>query len=167
MIHLFPLYHADMTDPDAPLAQLDDALIRLRRMWSSPAARPVDQDRWPGVELSTVLVADALHRVRGEEPGREVTVASVAGRLGVAQSTASRLVDRAVSAGIACRTASSEDARRTVLALTDRGEQLVSEAEAHRHQILGQTLQQWPAQDVALLAGLLGRFAEAVHTPTP
>lgn len=152
---------------ESPLAQLDDALIRLRRLWSGSAARPADPERWPDVELSTVLVADAVRRLRGEAPDREATVASVAARLEVAQSTASRLVDRAVGAGIVRRTASAEDARRTVLALTRRGDQLASEAEAHRQEVLGRALHLWSARDVALLARLLGRFAEDVHAPSP
>ncbi|MFK5645239.1 MarR family winged helix-turn-helix transcriptional regulator [Ornithinimicrobium sp. LYQ121] len=157
-----------MLEP-ADLPRLDDAVIRLRRLWSGPTSRHVDELRWPGVELSTILVADTLHRLGSEEgspePEDEVSVAAVAARLDVAPSTASRLVDRAVRSGAVDRRPSAHDARRTALALTTTGQQMVSEARSHRHRFLGSVLADWPAHDVSALADLLSRLADAVQSP--
>ena len=160
------MYDTSMLDP-ATLALLDDALIRMRRLWSGPTSRPVDEDSWPGVELSTILVADALHRVAAGRPGGEVTVADIAARLDVAHSTASRLVDRAVRAGAVLRRRSTRDGRRAALGLTASGQQLVTEARAHRRQLLQGVLRGWPARDVTALAQLLDRLAEAVQAQAP
>ena len=145
------------------LTQLDDALIRLRRLWHThPRSGPLE----PGAsapELSTVLVADAIHR-QHQEQGAPVRVADVAHRLAVAPSTASRLVDRAVRAAVVARGTDPEDPRRAVLTLTPAGTALLATAFAFRTRYLERVLAGWNATDVETLARLLDRFATAVHT---
>jgi DNA-binding MarR family transcriptional regulator len=145
------------------LRVIDDTLIRLRRLWNGKAAGPAD--RHGEVELSTVLVVDAIHRIRGEED--EVTVRAVGVRLDVAPSTASRLVDRAVEAGMVVRRSSEADSRRSSLALSDQGEKLLAAAGAFRLGYLSDVLDDWSAKDVDTFARLLDRFATAVHRRPP
>lgn len=175
-----------MPVPDSRTAQgttseyrrIDAALIRMRRIWAAHQPRtPLDAP--PGeppalvgsVELSTVLVADAVHRLaaearsRGAEP--EVGVAAVAQDLGVAPSTASRLVDRAVATQAIERTPSSRDGRRAVLRVTPAGERLIAAATGSRLDYLGRVLDGWSVRDVATLARLLDRFADRVHDSFP
>ena len=110
------------------------------------------------VELSTVLVVDALSR----EPSRGCGIAEVAELLDVAPSTASRLVDRAVGAGMVVRRTSSADARRADLHLTRAGMALQERARHFRAAYLGHVLHDWTAGDVGALAARLAAFADAV-----
>lgn len=128
-----------------PLHEIDDALVRLRRLWSS-APR--------GVEMSSVLVVEAC--ARGDGP---VSVGEVARFADVEHSTASRLVDRAVRAGYVERTA---DGRRAALELTAAGRELRERAVDLRTAWLTTVLDGWPGTDVVALARLLSRFAGRV-----
>src|SRR5664279_2544891 len=96
---------------DDSYAMVDDALIQLRRLWNGSTTGAAHgaaiADHVPPVEMSTVLVVDAIHRLQITQPEAEVTVAAVARRLDVAGSTASRLVDRAVTTSMVTRAASS------------------------------------------------------------
>ena len=145
-------------------AQLDDALIRLRRLWHAPAGSVRAGSEASAPELSTVLVADAINRQLQREPGAPVRVADVAHRLDVAPSTASRLVDRAVRAGMVHRGSDLADPRRAVLTLTPTGTGWLATAFGFRTRYLERVLAGWSATDANTLARLLDRFATAVHT---
>jgi DNA-binding MarR family transcriptional regulator len=124
-------------------------------------------DRVPPVEMSTVLVVSAIHRLQAVRPAGEVTVADVAGHLDVASSTASRLVDRAVTATMVIRRASATDTRRVALSLTAGGEALFAAAGDFRLSYLEEVLDGWTAAEVGTFATLLDRFAAAVHERPP
>ena len=57
------------------LAAVDDALLRLRRLWSASRSRLVD-DGGAAVEMSSLLVVEAC--ARGAAAGAEVSVGDVA-----------------------------------------------------------------------------------------
>jgi DNA-binding MarR family transcriptional regulator len=149
-------------------ALMDDALIRLRRLWAglAPQAEPMAK-RLPPVEMSTVLVVDAIHHLQVARPGSEVTVAAVGHRLDVATSTASRLVDRAATRSMVTRGESVIDTRRVALTLTPRGQTLLIEAGAFRRSYLGRVLDGWSVAEIDKFATLLDRFASAVHEHPP
>lgn len=126
---------------DAVLQEIDDALVRMRRLWSSAPRGP---------DMSSVLVVEACARRRAPS-----TVGDVARFAGVEHSTASRLVERAVRAGYVERAA---DGRRAALLLTARGEELRERAVAFRTEWLAGVLAAWPDADRARFAQLLGRF---------
>lgn len=125
-----------------PLHEIDDALVRMRRLWSS-APR--------GVDMSSVLVVEACARSAGP-----ASVGDVARFADVEHSTASRLVERAVRAGYVEREA---DGRRAALHLTAGGRALRERAVAFRTAWLTDVLDDWPEADVTAFARLLGRFA--------
>jgi len=141
------------------LVSLDGALVRLRRLWSAPRRMLID-DTGRHVEMSSVLVVEAcaLGAVRDVEVG----VNDVAEFTDVAPSTASRLVDRAVRAGLVHRTSSPRDSRRSALTLTPAGEALRNRAVTTRLAWLAAVVDDWDDADRDTLAGLLGRFAESV-----
>lgn len=148
-----------------PYATLDEALIRLRRLFGgSTTAAELRRDAGSGVELSTVLVADAVDR--GSRATGSVGVGDVGTLLDVAPSTASRLVDRAVAAGMV-RRGPAVDGRRCTLTLTPDGRDLVRRATAYRTDHLREVLADWAAADVDTLAALLSRFASTVRRPSP
>ena len=147
---------------------LDDALIRLRRLWAMPATHgPASGDRDPPVQLSTVLVVDAIHRLQVLQPDAEVSLAAIADRLDVAPSTASRLVDRAATARMVTRRTSGADPRRAALTLTAQGQALLAESGAFRRSLLDRLLDGWTAAEATTFAELLDRFATAVHQQPP
>lgn len=151
-------------DVRADLVVLDAALMRLRRLWTAPRTHGgMRADLGEDVELSTVLVVDALARQPGLQPGTS-GVAEVAARLDVAPSTASRLVERAVAAGMVERRTSAADARRAELHLTDAGHELHERARRFRAGYLARVLDDWPPHRIASLAVGLDAFADAVAT---
>ena len=117
--------------------------------------------------MSTVLVVDAIHRLQVAQPWAEVTVAAVADRLDVAASTASRIVDRAVTASMVGRGASAVDTRRVALTLTRSGRTLLIEAGGFRRSYVAHVLDGWTVAEVDTFAELLDRFATAVHQHPP
>ena len=135
------------------LARVDQALLRLRRMWDAP--RGIAHEGGV-VEGSTLLVCLAIADTAGA-----VGVAEVADALGVAPSTASRLVARAAEAGMVTREVSTTDPRRAALELTATGTRLVEASRRYRAARLAKLLVDWPPRDVAALADLLTRFADA------
>jgi DNA-binding MarR family transcriptional regulator len=143
--------------------QLDRALIALRRFWTAPTVVP---DGVAPVELSTLLVLEAV--LEGPvHPDGEIWVGLVAERLDVRPSTASRLVDRAVAAGVLVRRLSSINGRRTSLVLTAPGRSLANRAREFRAARLGALLEGWSAHDRQQLGLLLERLTSAVRTERP
>ncbi len=158
------MYSTHMSDGGArDLALLDDALLRLRRLWAAPPpALVLESGDGEPVTMSSVLVVEACAR-----GGGEVGVGDVGQVLDVEPSTASRLVDRAVRAGLVERRPSEVDARRVALALTASGEALRARAVEFRLAWLSQVLQGWDDAEVGTLAAALARFADAVAETGP
>lgn len=147
------------------LGRLDAALLDLRRFVEVPAGQGDQSTVRHGhgrVEVSTVLVVDAVARVGG---AGDYSIGDVAQALHVTHSTASRLVERAVVAGMLRRDRSRSDSRRTVLSLTEAGSRLRRDAVAFRTRRLEALLADWSAADVATFTRLLERFARSTHPP--
>ncbi|MGX6607385.1 MarR family winged helix-turn-helix transcriptional regulator [Micromonosporaceae bacterium Da 78-11] len=141
------------------MERVDRALLRLRRMWDAPSGIPHDGGV---VEGSTLLVCLAI-----SDATSEVGVSEVMNALGVAHSTASRLVARAAQVGMIERAASEADPRRASLTLTPAGTRLVLASRDYRAARLQDMLTGWPDHDIANLAELLTRFAQAAGQPPP
>lgn len=140
------------------LSTLDEALLRLRRFAQAPAS-----DRTPGpresIEMSTVLVVDAVEQLTSS--GEPACVGGIADRLSVTPSTASRLVERASTAGMVSRDRSEDDSRRVVIALTDSGQALAARARDYRRSRLADVLTAWPVERIDRFAQDLHDFAQA------
>jgi DNA-binding MarR family transcriptional regulator len=136
------------------LLAVDDALVRLRRLWSATPRRA------DTAEMSSVLVVEAC--ARGAATGTEVTVGDVARFADVEHSTASRLVDRAAGHGLLDKVPSARDARSIALVLTAAGRELREQSVRFRTDWLDGILRGWPPDDISDLARLLSRFAEDV-----
>lgn len=159
------MYGTHVTEPaSVDLQLLDEALVRLRRLWTASRASVVDE-LGRRVEMSSVLVVEACARAGSH--ATEVTVGDVAAFLDVEPSTASRMVDRAETAGLVRRTASTVDGRRAVLRPTDAGRALRARATAARLGWLGGVVADWRPEDVHTLAAALASFADAVAAAPP
>jgi DNA-binding MarR family transcriptional regulator len=142
------------------LVLLDSALISLRRYTdASPITRTI-QHRGIPVELSSVLVVDA---VTSYSPA-PCSVADLATALQVAPSTMSRLLDRAEAAGMVKRRPWPGDNRRVQISLTRSGQHLQRQAIAFRTEHLSTALASWSDRDIADLARLLSRFSASVQS---
>lgn len=142
---------------------MDGALLAIRRFTEAPGALRAGstlRHRPERIEISTMLVVDAIAR-HGD--AAECSVGTVADALTVTHSTASRLVERAVKAGMVDRDRSPADPRRTVLALTAAGTQLQRDAVAFRTASLDGMLSDWAAADVKTFTRLLERFARSAR----
>lgn len=144
---------------------LDDAgraLFGLGRMFDRQRVRRVlsgDSER--SVELSRIFAVQAVEASLGE-PGAEVTVGAVAGRLGIDQSTASRLVAETIREGYLSRAASEADGRRIRLELTEAGRKLAGDARRYQRSVFEDLTREWPEEERDQFARLLAKFADSV-----
>ncbi|MFF0310623.1 MarR family winged helix-turn-helix transcriptional regulator [Streptosporangium sp. NPDC004379] len=142
-----------------PGAAIDVALFRLRRIWARPLrARRAGEPPRP-VQMSNVMVVHAVHKLSLDVP--EVTVGAVAEQLDVDPSTASRLVNDAIGAGLVAREESAVDARRARLVLSERGRRVLEVVVRYRRTYLDGLIADWTEADREAFARLLARFAEA------
>lgn len=95
---------------------------------------------------------------RDEETG-ETMVSTVAQRLNIDPSRASRMTSDLIARGLLCRAASQADARRTVLELTEKGERVVEAVRTYKFLTMGSYLQGWTAEEIRTFLPLLERFS--------
>lgn len=146
------------------LGRIDAALLGLRHLWAGPPARQAAGA--DGVELSTVWIVEALARAEGAGAA-DPSVGELAEALDVAHSTASRLLDRAVLAGMVARSRSAQDGRAVTCVLTPAGRALAVESRAFRAAYLASLTADWSRAERATFADLLTRFADAVGRRPP
>ena len=127
------------------------------------------QDLKVGIDLPhlDVLMAIVGYGSLGNEDTTEVMVGTVAERLNIDPSRASRIVSEMVDQGFARRAASQADARRTIIELTPRGRAVVDAVRTYKYLIMGDFLASWTSEDVSELVRLLGRFGSWMDEIAP
>lgn len=110
-----------------------------------------------GLELSHL---DILSLVRRLSRTQEVTVGALAEQMRLDHSRVSRVVADLVKRGVLRREASQEDARRTLVALTDEGVAWLDRMNDVKHEVIGQILADWSHEDLELFGALYERFVE-------
>jgi len=157
----------DIETPDSPdgenIRRIGQVMTRMRLMTGRRLlGRLAIQNVAPGLELSHLDVLEAVRRAEGEG---EVTVGTVAERLRIDPSRASRIVAEMVARGVLRRKASQADARRIVVVVTALGQRLVSEIQAQKLSMIEAITADWPEEDIEAFARLfdrfVGRFEEA------
>lgn len=115
-----------------------------------------------GIDLAQfdVLVAIEAPAAQFGDSAGETMVATVAERLGIDPSRASRVVSEMVEAGYARRAVSQADARRTIIELTETGRAIIEAVRAYKFLILGDFLSEWDKADVARFVPLLRKFGQ-------
>jgi DNA-binding MarR family transcriptional regulator len=142
--------------PARPLAELDRALLELRRLVNRPGYRhrllgPLGRR----VELSTVRVLHAI-----DQAPTPPSIGTVAMTLAIDPSTASRLVEQRVKDGLLERSPDPDDRRRSVLRLTPSGYALLAELAASRIEMLSEVTEDWSSTDLRTLERLLERLTD-------
>jgi DNA-binding MarR family transcriptional regulator len=164
---------------EGAVAAIEQAMVELRRSWSRrslqrraaavagggrAADAAVQAETAAGAsEAALFQVLDAI------EAGGPLTVNGVADALAVDQPRASRLVARAVEAGLVRRGADPDDGRRSVLALTPRGRRVLAEGHRARRAAVEAALAGWPDADretfARLLRAYVGGWERSVRGP--
>lgn len=176
---------SDAAGPDDPVEQIFTALARIRGRRRLPASDdgrsadgpfPVHGPRGhhvgPGGWGERPPWADAVAgRVNGPARLRmlealaaashPLSVSALGEAIGVDQPRASRLVQQGVDTGLVRREADPDDARRTRIALTDRGHSLVHGFRGARRDTISTALAGFTDAERAEFARLLTRFADA------
>ncbi|MDF0599813.1 winged helix DNA-binding protein [Psychromarinibacter sp. C21-152] len=94
----------------------------------------------------------------GPDKEAETMVATVAARLRIDPSRASRLVSELIGKGLARRAVSQEDARRTIVELTERGHAIVAAVRRFKFLVMGEFLSGWTEEERRTFVPLLERF---------
>jgi DNA-binding MarR family transcriptional regulator len=95
----------------------------------------------------------------------DAKLVKVAERLGVNPSTAMRMLDRLIVAGLATRQSNPGNRRETMLRLTPEGRALVERVTAVRHREISAIVERLTAEQRAALVGGLTAFTEAGGAP--
>lgn len=147
-----------------------DALLQTwrRRTMKRELGQRALIDLEVGLELSQLDVLAAIEppmEGAGQPAGGETMVATVAERLNIDPSRASRVVSEMVELGYARRAASQADARRTIIELTDAGRRILEAVRAYKFLIMGDFLGSWRPDELEVFVPLLRRFGQwSEHT---
>ncbi|WP_326622080.1 MarR family winged helix-turn-helix transcriptional regulator [Streptomyces decoyicus] len=147
-------------DVSAEVAAIERAMVALRR---SAARRTLARraERQAGAPVPGGAAFDVLDVVEAaEERGEPAGVREVADALRVDQPRASKLVAAAVQAGHLRREADQTDGRRTLLAVTPDGRELLETVHTFRRAMVARVTRDWPAADRAAFARLFTRFMD-------
>ncbi len=135
-------------------AAVDDAALALLATWDAAREQATHRLSWPQLSALMVVERDEGINLRG-----------LAGRLNMILSSASRLCDRLVAAGLVERVPGRSDRREIALYLTPSSRQLLEELRAARRALLGTVLDRMsPVGRAALIRGLT-EFADAAREP--
>jgi DNA-binding MarR family transcriptional regulator len=137
------------------------ALFRLVRYWSRRWTRGVAVEAGHDASVPQhVLVVDAVDAIRRD--GAEATVGQVAQQLGLDRSGASRMVAAAAEKGYLQQQRARSDARRSALALTAAGQDLLDQSHQWQRAKFVELTADWSSSDRTRFAGYLERLARDV-----
>lgn len=139
-------------DDEAVLDGVGWAFSRIRR-------RTTDVDVGPRADQRDHTRALLIAQI-DEARGAEVTVGTVAERLGMDPSVASRMVSDAIAAGVVRRAVSQQDGRRAVIELTPAGEELRERMRVKYRATFEHITREWPRSERVTFARLLRRYVD-------
>lgn len=140
------------------VARVDVALGHIRRsMTRRGLGRRVLADLGLDIDASVVETLEAI--APEDADSDEIAVGTVATRLSVDASQASRLVAETVRLGLVRRVPSQADGRRSALALTETGRALLASTRSYKRALLRDHFADWSDGDLADFARLLARFS--------
>ncbi len=147
-----------MVEEDAE--ELVTALLTASRALVGVSARSLAQ-----VEDSVTITQFRMLVVL--EGHGETRLNLLAERLGVTPSTALRMVDRLIAAGIVTRQENKADRREVLIGLTDAGERLVRVVTEHRRAEIAAIVAAMPTSRRRAVVSALNSFAEAAGELPP
>ena len=145
------------------IVRIDATMTKIRRsMLRRETALTIVTELDPGLDLQKLDVMSAVmhwHPENDADATREVTVGTVAERMGIDPSRASRLVAEVVEAGYIRRIASQQDSRRIVLEATEKGVAFGEAFRARKTEMLTAGLDGWTEDELVIFAKLVERFS--------
>ncbi|MGE6740895.1 MarR family winged helix-turn-helix transcriptional regulator [Allorhizobium pseudoryzae] len=144
------------------IVRIGDSMTRMRVMMGRRVIGKMAIARAaPGLDLSQL---DILHVVRRiETEGGEATVGAIAEAIRLDPSRGSRIVADLVSLNLLRRQACQNDGRRSILRLTNKGEELLEEIRAVKHSIVEQATGDWPEAERLAFARSFSRFMDGIE----
>ena len=147
-----------------------EAVAKIDRLMSSMRRSMVKRDFGRRLVSSLDATLDVAHLdlmgavvhlgIPESEGGEtEVTVGSLAERLAVDPSRASRVAADLVERGYLLRVASQGDARRICLEATEKGRRFVEAVQETKWKMFSRALHNWEERDLVTFATLLERFS--------
>jgi len=145
---------------------IDAVMQQWRRRWhkrelGASALRHLQlADRLDLAQLDVLMAIWAPSREFRCKEGQETMVSTVAERLGIDPSRASRLVSDLIAKGLARRAVSQQDARRTIVELTEDGKMIVRAVRRYKFLLMGDFLSGWSQEERDTFLPLLDRFSK-------
>jgi DNA-binding MarR family transcriptional regulator len=140
------------------IEQIGDAMRRMRVLTGRRIiGRQALKRMGNGLELSHLDVISVVRRAQ------DVTIGMVADEMRIDPSRASRIIGELVTQGVLERRASQNDARRTIIELTNFGHTIVSVAEKTKSEILQEVIGDWPVEDTENFARLYQAFTKGLE----
>ncbi|WP_433193672.1 MarR family winged helix-turn-helix transcriptional regulator [Nocardia sp. CA-107356] len=134
--------------------EITDALLTASRLLVAMSARSIAHVD----ETITIPQFRTLVILSTRGPSK---VATLAGLLNVQPSTATRMVDRLVTAGLLDRQTNPHSRRELIVELTDRGREVVEAVTARRRREIAAVVERMPAADRSGLIRALAAFSTA------
>lgn len=145
------------------IVKIDATMTKIRRsMTRRELVLEILQELDSQLDLAGLDVMSAVmhwHADNEADASREVTVGTVAERLGIDPSRASRIVADVVERGYIRRAASQADSRRIVLEPTEKGVAFGNEFRSRKSEVLSAGLRDWTEEELTTFARLIDRFS--------
>lgn len=145
---------------DAEIEEFVTAVLTASRVLVGVTARSLAD-----VEQSVTLPQFRMLVVLGQD--HETNLNGLADSLGVSPSTALRMIDRLLAAGLVTREENPADRREVVLGLSADGSQLIDTVTARRRTEIRSIVTAMPKARRAELIAALHAFADAAGEPQP
>lgn len=140
------------------LEDIEQAMSRLRLMIGRRIiGRMALRDVAPDLEISHLDVIEAVNRIGCKG---EATVGAIAEMMRIDPSRGSRLVSELVQRGFLRRSVSQEDARRTIVELTDLAREHFRKAAKVKRAVIRNIVADWSPEDIERFGVLYSRFVE-------
>lgn len=144
-----------------PAVAVERAMVVIRRQQSRRVlAQSVRQQGFSANLIGTAEILDDIDEATSA--GYDRTVTSVAERLRMDQPRVSRLVAEAIDNGLLERLADHRDGRRSVLVITDAGNEVLAGIRRNGRFQFDQAMADWSQQDRVTFADMLTRFVAAL-----
>ncbi|WP_174803947.1 MarR family winged helix-turn-helix transcriptional regulator [Martelella limonii] len=146
---------------DDSMALLSDAITQHRLMMRRRIiGRIAIANVAPALEITHLDVLDVVFRAGQVD---RATIGSVAEGMRIDPSRASRIVAELVSQDVLERRVCQNDARRSILVITPKGQVLLNEVHAVKRQLLESVTAHWSADDLAQFSVLYHRFVDGLE----
>ncbi|MFI1920464.1 MarR family winged helix-turn-helix transcriptional regulator [Nocardia sp. NPDC020380] len=140
--------------------EITDALLAASRLLVALSARSIAL-----VDESLTIPQFRMLVILSTRGPSKVVALSTA--LGVQPSTAARMIDRLVSAGLVNREPNPDSRRELIIELTTLGHRVVDRVTSHRRREIASVVQQMPEADRTGLVRALTAFTTAGGEPHP